>query len=103
MEQVKEKGIFKRFIEWLNKTDEPEIDDSGYINEKAFEEEDAKIIDTLKKQAKKIDNMGNEIFIDKEKQRRTKTIKEIKAKIETPSINEQEAKKENRDEYSQEK
>lgn len=85
MENIKEKGLLRRFLEWLNKEDEVEINDSGEINEKAFKGEDTEILKILKEQSKKIDNMGNNIFIDRVKQREN-TIKGMKAKVETPQI-----------------
>ena len=85
MEGIKEKGLFRRFLDWLNKEDENDIDDRGDINEKAFSGEDAKILAELKAQAKKIDQKGTTMFTDKAK-KRAETVKGMKAKVETPTM-----------------
>ncbi len=102
MEQIKEKGFFRKIIEWLNRVDEEEVNDSGDINEKAFAGEDAQILEALKKQTEKIDSMGNTMFIDRGK-RRENTVTGMKAKVETPSMNKKVVRnKEYEQEYEQE-
>ncbi len=83
MEEVKKKGFFRRFFDWLNNPDEDEVVD-GEINIKAFKDEDRDTLMELKVQAKKIDQKGFSTFMDKTKKRAEK-VKEIKAKVETPT------------------
>lgn len=81
MEEVKKEGFFRRFLKWLNTPDEEEVV-NGNININAFKDEDPKLLKALKDQASKIDKVGNTTFMDK----RAKTVKEIKAKVNTPEL-----------------
>lgn len=77
-------GLIKSFFKWLKTPDEDEVV-NGEININAFKDEDKEVLQELKAQAKKIDQEGISMFKDKA-QKRAETVKEIKAKVEIPSL-----------------
>lgn len=86
MKIEKEKGIFRKFLEWLRTPDEDEIKD-GEINIKAFRGEDKNIINALNGTAKRVDHTASTTFTDKT-EKRAATIKGMKAEVETPDMKE---------------
>lgn len=57
MEGIKEKGILRRFVEWLSRVDEDTIDDKGSINDKAFTGENPEVLKELKSTSNNINKM----------------------------------------------
>lgn len=84
MKMEKEKGIFRRFLEWLRTPDEDEIE-NGEINIKAFRGEDKDVINALNGTAKRVDHTASTTFTDKS-EKRAATIKGMKAEVETPNM-----------------
>lgn len=80
----KEKGFFRRFLEWLRTPDEDEIE-GGKINIKAFKDEDKELINALNGTAKRVDHTASTTFIDRA-EKRAETIKGMKAEVETPNM-----------------
>lgn len=85
MENIKEKGFFRKFLDWLKTPDEEEVVD-GVININAFEEEDKALLNELKLQARRIDQKGTSMFKDEKAKKRAETVNSIKANIKTPII-----------------
>ena len=83
MEEVRKKGFFRKFLEWLNTPDEEEIV-NGNINDNAFKEENPEVLKMLKEQSKKIDETGEKIFRDQIK-KKAKNVE--KAEVKTPKMN----------------
>lgn len=101
MKEVKEKGFFRKFLEWLKTPDEDEIED-GKINIKAFKGEDKDIINALNGTAKRVDHTASTTFTDRA-ERRVKTINGMKAEVETPNMESKGTKNQILEEYLEEK
>lgn len=91
MENIKEKGFFRKFLDWLKTPDEEEVVD-GVININAFDEEDKVLLNELKAQAKRIDQKGTNMFKDEKAKKRAETVNSIKAEIKTPVIENSESR-----------
>lgn len=91
MENIKEKGFFRKFLDWLKTPDEEEVVD-GVININAFEKEDKELLNELKAQAKRIDQKGTNMFKDEKAKKRAETVNSIKAEIKTPVIENSESR-----------
>lgn len=117
MKIEKEKGFFRKFLEWLKTPDEDEIE-NGEINIKAFKGEDRDIINALNGTArrveytasttftdgtaKRVDHTASTTFTNRDK-KRAKTINEMKAEVETPNMEAKGKKNQILEKYLEEK
>lgn len=101
MKIEKEKGFFRKFLEWLKTPDEDEIE-NGEINIKAFKGEDSDIINALNGTARRVEHTASTTFADRA-ERRDKTIKGMKAEVETPNMEAKGKKNQILEKYLEEK